>query len=101
MEHEKMAMQLKVLGNPVRLAVFRQLVRFGPEGAPVGRVQSALELAGSTLTNHLQKLVTAGLASQKRKGTELICTADFSAMRKMIEYLEEQCCADACDTNFK
>ncbi len=98
MEHEKVAMQLKVLGNPTRLAVFRQLVRFGPEGAPVGRVQSALKLAGSTLTNHLQKLVAAGLAHQERKGTELICTADFTAMRAMIDYLEEQCCADMCDT---
>ena len=94
MKIEKIAHQLKILGNPTRLAVFRQLVRFGPKGAPVRVVQDALNLAGSTLTNHLQKLVEVGLAHQERKGVEIICTADFEAMPKIIEYLEDECCAD-------
>ena len=94
MELEKVSKQLKTLGNRTRLEVFRQLVRFGPAGAPVGVVQNALDLAGSTLTNHLQKLVLVGLAHQERKGTQMICTADFDAMQTMIEYLQEQCCAE-------
>ncbi len=94
MQLEKIAQQLKILGNPTRLAVFRQLVRFGPAGAPVGKVQEALNIAGSTLTNHLQKLASVGLAHQKRKGVEIICTANFEAMPKIIEFLDAECCAD-------
>lgn len=96
MEHENFAKQMQALGNPVRLMVYRQLVRAGNSGAPVGTIQKALDLAGSTLTNHLQKLVGVGLAHQERQSTELICTADFKAMRAMINYLEEQCCIDEC-----
>ena len=94
MKLEKVAKQLKTLGNPTRLKVFRQLVRYGPKGAPVRVLQDALNLAGSTLTDHLQKLVEVGLAHQKRKKTEIICTANFTAMPKIIDYLENECCTD-------
>jgi len=97
MENEKVAKQLQALGNPTRLAVFRQLVRVGPKGAPVGTIQKALGLAGSTLTNHLQRLVAAGLAHQERNSTELICSANFKAMRQIIGFLEDECCVDVCD----
>ncbi len=99
MQLEQIAKQLKILGNPTRLRVFRHLVRIGPKGTPVGTIQNALDLAGSTLTNHLQKLVAVGLAHQQRKGTELICTADFKAMQAMIDYLEKECCLDDCSSD--
>ncbi len=90
-----------VLGNPTRLRVFRHLVRVGTKGSPVGSIQNALDLAGSTLTNHLQKLVAVGLAHQERNGTELICTADFKAMQAMVDYLAKECCIDACSQNIE
>ncbi len=94
MQLEQIANQLKILGNPNRLRVFRHLVRVGTKGAPVGSIQNALGLAGSTLTSHLQKLVAVGLAHQERKGTELICTANYDSMQTMIDYLEKECCLD-------
>ncbi len=97
MKLEKIAAQLKILGNPTRLRVFRFLVRVGTKGAPVGRVQRELSLPGSTLTNHIQRLVNVGLARQERKGVELICTANFTAMRALISYLEDECCLEECD----
>ena len=77
--------------------VFRLLVRAGPEGVPVGRIQKSLDIPGSTLSHHIQRLVGAGLAHQEREGAELICSADFGAMRAIIDYLEDECCADAAE----
>ncbi len=96
MKLEQVAMQLKILGNPIRLKVFRQLVRLGQDGAPVGVIQAKLDIPLSTLSNHIQKLVVAGLAKQERKGVELICTANFEAMQEMVDYLNKECCIDAC-----
>ena len=91
---DKMALQLQALGNETRLKVFVQLVRAGPEGLPVGAVQEALCVPGSTLTHHLQKLMAADLADQERRGTVLICRANFQTMRGIIDFLDSECCAD-------
>ncbi len=82
------------LGNPTRLAVFRQLIRSGSEGVTVGDIQKTLEIPGSTLTHHLQKLMAANLVGQERKGAVLICRANFEAMGAMLNYLNSECCAD-------
>ena len=66
------AAQLEALGNPTRLAVFRTLVRAGDVGLSVGRLQSKIGAAASTLSHHLQKLIQVGLVSQERQGTTLI-----------------------------
>ena len=89
-----MAKKLHALGNPTRLAVFLQLVRAGRDGVAVGGVQKALGLPGSTLSHHLQRLIAAGLARQERRGTTLICTADYETMEAIVSYLNDECCAD-------
>ncbi len=94
MNVQEMAKKLHALGNPTRLAVFLRLVRAGRDGIPVGGVQKALGLPGSTLTHHLQRLIAAGLAYQERHGTVLICKADFEAMEDIIISLNNECCAD-------
>ncbi len=94
MNVQEMAKKLHALGNPTRLAVFLRLVRAGRDGVPVGGVQKALGLPGSTLTHHLQRLIAAGLAFQERHGTVLICKADFEAMEDIIITLNKECCAD-------
>ena len=54
---EKAAKQLEALGNPTRLKVYRALVRAGDDGLPVGRLQEKLEIAASTLSHHLHRLI--------------------------------------------
>lgn len=94
MKIETAAAQLEALGNPTRLDIYRALVRAGDDGTAVGRLQERLGVPASTLSHHLKRLVETGLASQERRGTTLICRADYSSMRGLIGYLSDECCAD-------
>jgi len=85
------------LGNPTRLAIFRLLVRAGPEGAVVGDVQRHLDIPGSTLSHHLAHLARVGLIEQRRDGRSLWCIACHTVMDDLIEFLTDHCCAGLPD----
>ncbi|MGL4325081.1 MAG: ArsR/SmtB family transcription factor [Beijerinckiaceae bacterium] len=89
------AARLEALGNPTRLRIFRALVRAGAAGLAVGQLQERLEIASSTLSHHLQKLVVIGLVSQERQSTTLICRANFQMMRSLVDVLAESCCSES------
>lgn len=95
MNLEPIAARLEALGNPTRLAVYRILVRAGPEGCSVGTVQARTGAARSTLSHHLRRLIEVGLVSQERRGTTLICRAEDQAMQETLGFLQDECCADA------
>jgi ArsR family transcriptional regulator len=95
MKVETTAKQLEALGNPTRLKLYRALVRAGAGGLPVGRLQEKLKIAASTLSHHLHRLILTGLVTQERQGTTLICRANYPAMRALIGFLADECCADA------
>ncbi len=100
MKLELAASQLESLGNPTRLRLYRALVRAGTGGLPVGGLQQKLGIPASTLSHHCRKLIDAGLVTQERNGTTLICRADYGAMASLIGYLADECCADgACAEN--
>jgi ArsR family transcriptional regulator, arsenate/arsenite/antimonite-responsive transcriptional repressor len=90
------ATRLEALGNPTRLAIYRLLVKAGEAGVPVGRIQSQLDVAASTLSHHLKALVIVGLVTQERAGTVLICRANYPMMQGLVDFLVAECCADAC-----
>jgi len=95
MDLQDIAKCMNALGNETRLAVFRMLVRAGPGGVPVGRIQKTLGVPASTLTHHLHRLINSGLARQKRRGTVLMCFADFEAMTGAFQFFIDECCADS------
>lgn len=95
MKLEKAAAQLEALGNPTRLQLYRALVRAGEAGLPVGRVQRKLNIAASTLSHHIRRLVETGLVTQERQATSLICRANYASMNALIGYLVDECCADS------
>ena len=97
MNIEEAAKQLEALGNPTRLQLYRTLVRAGHGGLPVNQVQERLGIPASTLSHHLQRLIRNGLVTQERQGTVLICRANYPAMRKLIGFLADECCADAAE----
>ena len=102
MKLEIAARQLESLGSPVRLKIYRALVRAGDDGLPCGMLQQKVGLAASTLSHHIRHLREAGLVSQERHATTLICRAVFPAMDRLIGYLTEECCADvACGSDDK
>lgn len=94
MELDQAARQLESLGNPTRLAIFRTLVRAGPNGLPVGALQAQLDVPGSTLSHHISHLVREGLLTQQRQGRQLLCAPEFPAMRELVDFLYLECCCD-------
>lgn len=94
MNIETAAAQLEALGNPTRLTIYRTLVRAGGNGLPVGKLQLKLDIAASTLSHHIRKLVEVHLVSQERQATTLICRANYASMNGLIGYLADECCAD-------
>jgi ArsR family transcriptional regulator, arsenate/arsenite/antimonite-responsive transcriptional repressor len=94
MKLEKASAQLGALGNPIRLKIYRLLVRAGAEGLPVGAVQDKIGMAASSLSHHVKELVETGLITQERQATALICRAHYPAMNALIGYLSDECCAD-------
>jgi ArsR family transcriptional regulator, arsenate/arsenite/antimonite-responsive transcriptional repressor len=95
MNIETAAAQLEALGNTTRLTIYRTLVRAGQNGLPVGKLQLKLDIAGSTLSHHIRKLVEVDLVTQERQATTLICRANYLSMNGLIGYLADECCADA------
>jgi ArsR family transcriptional regulator, arsenate/arsenite/antimonite-responsive transcriptional repressor len=93
MDLELIAKRLAQLGHPLRLKAFRLLVQAGPQGLPVKDIQAHLGIPQSTLSHHLAHLVSAGLISQTREGRMLICRADYQAMKQVLDFLLEDCCA--------
>lgn len=80
------------LGHPTRLGIYRALVRAGDGGAPVGVLQEALGVPGSTLTHHIKTLAAAGLVKQERDGRILTTRADYDQMRGLLDFLTDDCC---------
>lgn len=98
MKIDDAAARLEALGNPTRLRIYRMLVRAGDAGSSVGKLQTSLEIAASTLSHHLKSLLMVGLIAQERHGTTLICRANYDVMRGLVGFLVEECCADAACT---
>jgi len=96
MKLELAARQLESLGSPIRLKLYRALVRAGEEGLPVGALQAKLGIAASTLSHHIRHLKEASLIAQERQATTLICRANYPAMNALVGYLVDECCMDAC-----
>jgi ArsR family transcriptional regulator len=86
------AEQLAALGSPVRLAILRQIVQGDREGTPVGTLQSKLDVPWSTLSHHLARLTAAGLLRQRHEGNFIFYSVDFDALRKLTDFLWEDCC---------
>ena len=95
MKVEQAAKQLEALGNPTRLEVYRALVRAGHDGLPVSRVQQKVGIPASTLSHHLHRLIETGLVTQERRGTTLVCRADYPAMQGLLGFLANECCMDS------
>lgn len=89
---DRHATQLGALGHPVRLAILRYVVQAGPEGAAAGAIQGHVDMPASSLSHHLKRLVDAGVIRSRGEGTFHYYSADYDALRKLTDYLWEDCC---------
>lgn len=95
MIEDEAAEQLAALGHPARLGVLRTLMTAGTRGARAGDLAASAGLAANATTFHLNRLRLAGLAHRQRTGREVRYTADFAAVRTLLDFLGEACCSQA------
>ena len=87
MKQTDAAQAFTTLGHPGRLAVFRLLMRFAPQGARPTEIAEALELKQNTLSHHLADLAAAGLVQVERHGRSLYYAVDLGRAEDLIGYL--------------
>jgi ArsR family transcriptional regulator, arsenate/arsenite/antimonite-responsive transcriptional repressor len=83
---------LSALAQDSRLAVFRLLVKAGPEGLAAGDIARRLSTPANTLSAQLLLLANAGLVRARREGRSIIYAADFEAMSRLLLFITEDCC---------
>jgi ArsR family transcriptional regulator len=81
------------LSQETRLWAFRILVQAGPEGLSAGEIAASLGSRQNTMSSHLKQLQSAGLIASKRSGRQVFYTAKYDAVRKLVLFLMEDCCA--------
>lgn len=92
MEEHNIIRALAALSHASRLRVFRALVVTGPAGLTPGQLCEQLDIPAATMSFHLKELSNAGLVQPIREGRNLIYSAQFDHMNKVISYLTENCC---------
>lgn len=80
------------IGTEPRLRIMQLLLSAHPEGLVVNEIQDELEIPGSTLSHHLDKLKNEDLVRVERKGTFLRYTANTEALREILQFLYAECC---------
>ena len=95
MESKSAVNMLSALGHEGRLAIFRLLVKAGPDGIAAGEIARTLDVLPNSLSANLNVLSNAGLITPRREGRSIIYSADYGAMSGMLGFLMEDCCNGA------
>jgi ArsR family transcriptional regulator, arsenate/arsenite/antimonite-responsive transcriptional repressor len=85
--------KLAALAQESRLAIFRMLVKRGPEGYTPTQLAEKLNVSSPTLSFHLKELQHAGLIEARREGRFLFYSPNFPRMNELIEFLTDNCCS--------
>lgn len=92
MENKSAVNALAALAQESRLAIFRRLVRAGPEGLAAGKIGETLGIPPSSLSFHMKELVHARLVTSRQESRYVIYSANFEAMHELLAFLTENCC---------
>jgi len=92
MEIARYADMFAAIGTEPRLRILRLLLAAHPGGLVVGDIQSELDIPGSTLSHHLDKLKNEGLVNVRREGTYLWYSANTQALEELLGFLYAECC---------
>lgn len=83
----------EALASPVRLSIFRLLVRHGETGIVAGDIAVAVNVSTTNLSFHLKNLLHAGLVSVEQEGRFSRYRANIPLMLDVVAFLTEECCA--------
>jgi DNA-binding transcriptional ArsR family regulator len=81
------------LAQATRLRIVRMLVKAGPDGMAAGAIAEASDVSASNVSFHLKELEHSGLINARREARSIIYSADYKALRGLIEFLMKDCCA--------
>jgi ArsR family transcriptional regulator, arsenate/arsenite/antimonite-responsive transcriptional repressor len=84
---------LSALASESRLAVYRLLVKRGPQGYTPSELAGRLDIPGPTLSFHLKGLVQAGLIVSRREARNLFYSPNFERMNALVGFLTANCCS--------
>jgi len=86
------AHRFSAMGTGARLRILQLLVSAHPRGLVVGEIQQALDVPGSTLSHHLEKLRAEDLVRVRRESTFLRYTANTRTLQELLRFLQAECC---------
>ncbi len=92
MKSNDVVIGLSALAQESRLALFRLLVKRGPEGYTPTQLIEKLDLPAPTLSFHLKELQRAGLIEARREGRNLFYSPNFPHMSQLLDFLMAHCC---------
>ena len=70
------------MGTEARLRIMQLLLSAHPDGLVVGEIGNELEIPGSTLSHHLDKLRNEDLVKVRREGTFLWYSANTEVLQR-------------------
>ena len=76
---------LGALAHQTRLAVFRKLVKAGPDGVIAGSIAEQCGVPPSTISR-------AGLVRSMRESRLIHYSVDYANMQRLLTFLMEDCC---------
>ena len=100
MKTKSVIIALTALAQESRLAIFRRLVKAGPEGMSAGKLAEELKIPASSLSFHLKELTQADLIIPLQQSRFIFYSANFTTINSLLDFLTENCCEDkACLTD--
>lgn len=84
---------MSAMGTEPRLRIMRLLLSAHPDGLVVGEIGDELDIPGSTLSHHLEKLKNEDLVGVRREGTFLRYSANADALKELLAFLYAECCS--------
>jgi len=88
----RFADMLSAMGTEPRLRIVRLLLSAHPAGMVVGEIATELQITGSTLSHHLEKLKIEDLVKVRREGTFLWYSANTQSLQDLLAFLYAECC---------
>lgn len=88
----RFADMLSAMGTEPRLRIVRLLLSAHPAGMVVGEIANELQITGSTLSHHLEKLKIEDLVKVRREGTFLWYSANTQTLQDLLAFLYAECC---------
>ena len=98
MNNQDAVVSLAALAQESRLAIYRLLVKRGPDGYAAGEIAERLDIRAQTLSFHLKELAQAGLIGARRESRFLYYSANFEVMNDLVAFLTEHCCSLGSDS---